>query len=111
MTFDLTAHADALADMRRVQDEIDAEVRPLAEAIAEAKALIKVADRWRRAQFATLERREGDLARALDAVVVARAALDRATEVQIQALEALSILRGGDHHVIRRYVLADEVTQ
>jgi hypothetical protein len=109
MTFDIAEHADAIAEMRAVQDELDAESRPLREAIAEATALVGLVDKVRRERLDALGKAKLDLAGALETVMHARAALEEATELQLQALEALSILRGGDHHIIRRHVLAAEL--
>ena len=108
-TFDITEHADALAEMEAEHLRSVASARPRQEAIAEALALVLAADGFRVARFEALRASESAHEAALYRLLDARAALDDASDLVVQAMEALSILRGGDPHVLRRYVDAAEL--
>lgn len=92
--FDITAYEADIAEMRRVQDELDAEARPRQEALAEALFLLAIVDDMRAHRFKTLQRAETRLENALRAVFQARDALDAASDLEIEAMRAVSLLRG-----------------
>ena len=92
--FDLSPFEDDLAEMRREQEAIDAEVRPRQEALAEALFLLATCDEIRTHRLEALQRAETKLERALAAVLKARDDLEAASDLEIQAARAVSLLRG-----------------
>ena len=101
-TFDIGAYADDIEEMRRVQDDLDAEARPRAENLAEALFLLAVCDDIRTQRFAALQRAEVRLGRSLDVLCAARTALDAATDLEIEAMTAVSLLRGESRGAVER---------
>ena len=100
--YDLSAYEAELAEMRRVQDEIDADARARAENLAEALFLLAVCDDIRTQRFDAVQRAEAKLGRSLDTLIAARIALDAASDLEIEAMTAVSLLRGESRGAVER---------
>lgn len=68
--------------------------------LAEALCLLNLADTFRSDRLRLLSLAEANLGRAIDAIIAARESLEEATEVQIQAMTVVAILRGGSGEYI-----------
>ncbi len=96
ISFDLSEHADALAEMQEVQAEIDAEATTQGEPIADALALLALVRLVHARRVSEMRKADDALTRALNRAVDAREQCERAGALVLDAMRLLSIRRGGD---------------